>query len=161
MAASRFWLSLLLHLLVAPIQVARAMGFAFVDHPKAVGWDGFDMGLLKEAPLWVQQAYHNELCKMIRAKDFPVCYHRWIAMLAMKPGEDPRELGRRRDLWVTCHAQKLIMRLLQPEYDDAVTGTAGGQQGVPGSQGGYQRARGGCTEHLAICLSVCPCYMRA
>ena len=57
-------------------------------------------------------------------------------MLAMKPGEDPRELGRRRDLWLMPHGQKLVMRLLQTEYDRAA------DESVPGGQAGFTRHRG-------------------
>ena len=57
-------------------------------------------------------------------------------MLAMKPGEDPRELGRRRDLWLMPHGQKLVMRLLQTEYDRAA------DESVPGGQAGFTSRRG-------------------
>ena len=37
----------------------------------------------------------------------------------MKPGEDPSELGRRRDIWLECHGLKLMMWLLGNEYERA------------------------------------------
>ena len=53
-------------------------------------------------------------------------------MLAMKGAdEDPRELERRRDLWLTCHGQKLIMRMINDEYAQAA------EASVPNSQAGY------------------------
>ena len=57
-------------------------------------------------------------------------------MLAMKPGEDVYDLSRRRDLWLMPHGQKLVMRLLQTEYDRAAQGT------VPGGQAGFTFGRG-------------------
>ena len=47
---------------------------------------------------------------------------------AMKPGEDPKELERRRDLWVQPQSLKGLMRMLLPEYDKACARV------VPGSQ---------------------------
>ena len=40
-------------------------------------------------------------------------------MLEMKPGEDPIDLSRRRDLWLECHGSKLTMWMLGGEYDSA------------------------------------------
>ena len=107
----------------------------------AVGDDGFSAYLLRRAPETVKARYHASLTTLMRSRKFPVEYSRWNAMLAMKKGEDPKELGRRRDLWVTCHAQKMIMRMIQPEYDDAVRNEAMGSQaaGVAGR---------GATEHV-------------
>ena len=42
-------------------------------------------------------------------------------MLAMKPGEDPADLARRRDLWLECHGSKLTMWLLGAEYEEAAS----------------------------------------
>lgn len=58
-------------------------------------------------------------------------------MLAMKPGEDARDLTRRRDLWITCHGQKLLMRMLNTEYERAADAS------VPGSAAGFTRGRDG------------------
>ena len=49
----------------------------------------------------------------------------------MKPGEDPRELGRRRDLWLMPHSLKIMARILNHELERAAGGS------VPGSQAGF------------------------
>eukprot|EP00965_Chrysotila_dentata_P065638 2175213-Pleurochrysis_carterae.AAC.2 len=36
----------------------------------------------------------------------------------MKPGEDPFELGRRRDIWLQCHSIKYVSRMLEAEYNE-------------------------------------------
>ena len=65
-------------------------------------------------------------------------------MLAVKSAdEDPRSLERRRDLWVVCHGQKIIMRMLNAEYERAA------EAGVPLTQSGYARGRG-TTEQILV-----------
>ena len=50
---------------------------------------------------------------MVRARAWPPEWKKWMAMLAMKKDEDPaRDLTRRQDLWVTCHGQKIVMRMM-------------------------------------------------
>ena len=57
-------------------------------------------------------------------------------MLAVKSAdEDPKDISRRRDLWVVCHGQKIIMRMLNREYEKAA------RNSVPLSQAGYARGR--------------------
>eukprot|EP00965_Chrysotila_dentata_P235287 6200657-Pleurochrysis_carterae.AAC.4 len=34
----------------------------------------------------------------------------------MKPGEDPFELERRRDIWLQCHSMKYVCRMLEAEH---------------------------------------------
>ena len=71
------------------------------------------------------------------------------AMLSIKSNdEDPRDLARRRDLWVVCHGQKLIMRILNPEYERAA------DAGVPLSQSGYARGRGTTEQVFAARLAL-------
>jgi len=114
---------------------------------KATGYDGFNAYLVRKAPKTVQQQYHNAISGMIRTREFPAAYHHWIASLAMKKDEDPRELGRRRDLWTSTHGQKIIMRMLQPEYDRAA------RQSVPASQAGWENGRGAPEQTLALHLA--------
>ena len=89
------------------------------DKAKAVGPDGFNAYLLRMAPLNMQKMYWRAICEMVRTSTYPPEYKEWTAMLAMKPGEDARDLTRRRDLWITCHGQKIIMRMLNTEYERA------------------------------------------
>ena len=71
---------------------------------KGVGVDGFNGYLLRQAPEAVRAEYWSLICTMIDTAQYPPEYKQWVAMLAMKGAdEDPRELGRRRDLWVVCH----------------------------------------------------------
>ena len=89
------------------------------EKEKGVGVDGWNAYLLRMAPEEVQKEYWEALCGMITTTTFPPEYKKWVAMLAMKKDEDPRDLTRRRDLWVVCHGQKLIMRMLNTEYEKA------------------------------------------
>ena len=102
---------------------------------------------MRMAPETVQRAYWEALCDMIQTCTFPTQWKEWIAMLAMKPGEDPAQLGRRRDLWITCGGQKIVMLMLQGEYKrvaDAV---------VPSSQAGYGRDRNASEQTLVVRLA--------
>ena len=72
--------------------------------------------------------------KMIRARAFPEEWREKVAMLFMKPGEDPCELGRRRDIWLECHGLKLTMWMLGNEYERAA------QTVIPESQAGTYKA---------------------
>ena len=115
---------------------------------KGVGVDGFNSYLLRKASPTIQRTYWQALCAMIRTREFPDEYREWVAMLAIKSAdEDPRQLERRRDLWVTCHGQKLIMRMINKEYErtsDEVT---------PSSQAGYAQRRNACEQTLVIRLA--------
>ena len=64
----------------------------------------------------------------------------------MKKDEDPRELSRRRDLWLVPHGQKLCMRLILGEYDDAA------HKHVPASQAGFTYRRGAPEQMLMLKL---------
>jgi hypothetical protein len=77
-----------------------------------------DVSTLKKIMEWIQPsqtAAHVDV-----AKD-PKEWNEWIAILAMKPGEDPKTLERRRDLWLQCHSMKCVMRMI---LRSAVEGTA-------------------------------------
>ena len=120
---------------------------AKADKSKAVGADGFNMYLLRMAPAEVQELYWHLLREMVSTSTYPAEYRQWTAMLAMKPGEDARDLTRRRDLWVTCHAQKLLMRMLNTEYERAA------DEAVPGSAAGFTRGRNGPEGTLVLRLA--------
>ena len=72
---------------------------------------------------------------MVREGAYPRVWNEWIAMLAMKPGEDAKELNRRRDLWLQCHSMKCLMRMLVPEYERACHASVGV------SQAGWEKDR--------------------
>ena len=58
------------------------------------------LNLLRIATEDIQKDYWRLLVRIVETKAYPREWNDWIAMLAMKPGEDPKELERRRDLWV-------------------------------------------------------------
>jgi hypothetical protein len=93
---------------------------------KGVGVDGWNAYLLRKSPVNVRRAYWECLVEMIQTMTFPTEYKQWVAMLAIKSAdENPRDLARRRDLWIVCHGQKIIMRMLNPEYERARDDGAG------------------------------------
>ena len=63
-----------------------------------VGSDGFSAYLLRKAPEAERKAYWRALQGCVRERRFPGAWKEVLALLVMKPGEDPRELGRRRDI---------------------------------------------------------------
>ena len=75
---------------------------------KGMGVDGFNAYLLntKLCPEGVRRHYCACLHAMIREREFPERFREWRCVLAMKKGEDPRVVHRRRDLWLVPHAQK-------------------------------------------------------
>ena len=85
---------------------------------------------------------------MIHTNEYPAEYKRWIAMLAVKSAdEDPKDISRRRDLWVVCHGQKIVMRMLNREYETAA------RNSVPLSQAGYARDRNAPEQALVMRLA--------
>jgi hypothetical protein len=72
-------------------------------------------------PQPMQKRYWTILREIVRRKAYPKEWNEWIAILAMKPGEDPKTLERRRDLWLQCHSMKCVMRMI---LRSAVEGTA-------------------------------------
>jgi ribonuclease HI len=111
---------------------------------KAVGSDGWNASLLKRASKRVRTRYWKALKVMADEGRYPEEWKQWIAMLAMKGGEHPARLGRRRDLWLVPHGQKILMRMVNPEYDRVA-----GEQ-VPGSQAGFERYRGTTEQTAAL-----------
>eukprot|EP00965_Chrysotila_dentata_P210301 6185814-Pleurochrysis_carterae.AAC.1 len=88
----------------------------FQQH-KGLGSDGFDRYIIKNAPHDVQELYHQVIKDILTMEGYPTEWNEWMAVLMMKPGEDPFELGRRRDIWLQCHSMQCACRLLETEYN--------------------------------------------
>ena len=113
-----------------------------------VGADGFNAYTLRHATTAIQEEYWQLLVQMIHTNEYPAEYKRWIAMLAVKSAdEDPKDISRRRDLWVVCHGQKIVMRMLNREYETAA------RNSVPLSQAGYARDRNAPEQALVMRLA--------
>jgi len=84
--------------------------------------------------------------EIVRSKRYPAEWNEWIAMLAMKPGEDPKEFSRRRDLWLQCHSVKLVERMLKPHYDEVAW------ESVLRSQAGFTEGRNAPEQSLVLRL---------
>lgn len=95
---------------------AIAKGF---KRGKGVGIDGFDGYLIRLLPEQMQYRYWKILRGIATRGAFPSEWNEWIAVLALKPGEDPKNLERRRDLWLQCHTMKCLFRMLLPAYEAA------------------------------------------
>eukprot|EP00965_Chrysotila_dentata_P213544 6187681-Pleurochrysis_carterae.AAC.2 len=89
----------------------------FQQH-KGLGSDGFDGYLIRNAPQQLQNSYHEVVRDILIQEDYPTEWNEWIAVLMMKPGEDPFKLGRRRDIWLQCHSMKYVCRMLEAEYNE-------------------------------------------
>ena len=111
-----------------------------------VGVDGFPAYILRKMPIQVRKDYHKDLAGIVASGDYPADWKQWVALLAMKPGEDARELGRRRDLWLAPHALKLVTRCLTKEFDRAVHHTA------PASNTGFTAGAGATAQTLTLKL---------
>jgi len=68
--------------------------------------------LVRILPKKARRRYWRILKGMVERNTYPQEWNEWIAMLAMKPGEDPTDLGRRRDLWLQCHSMKCLFRMI-------------------------------------------------
>ena len=113
---------------------------------KGLGIDGFDAYTLKWLTEEMFEDYHHIMRHMIRCRDFPHEWNSWIALLALKPDEDPKKLGRRRDLWLQCHNAKITERLLMAEYDHASWNRG------PASQAGFEKERNAPEQTMALRL---------
>eukprot|EP00965_Chrysotila_dentata_P053670 1780488-Pleurochrysis_carterae.AAC.4 len=71
----------------------------FQQH-KGLGSDGFDGYLIRNATQDIQEIYHEVIKEILTEEDYPTEWNEWIAVLMMKPGEDPFEVGRRRNIWL-------------------------------------------------------------
>ena len=85
---------------------------------EGTGVDGWSDYLLKGASKGVNMKYYEVIKEMMVTREFPEEWKEWTATFAMKPGEDPREPGRRKDLWCTCAGQKLVARILGALYEE-------------------------------------------
>lgn len=56
---------------------------------------------------------------VLTSQDFPADWKLWECVLLMKPGEDPRDFGRRRDVWLMPHSLKVAGRMLMCEFESA------------------------------------------
>ena len=99
--------------------------------------DGFSVYVLKQAPWKVRRAFWEETRNVVTTGDIPRAWRDWVAMLAMKPGEEADDLSRRRDLWLVAGMQKIVQICMKEEYERA------GDDTVPGSASGFTRMRNG------------------
>eukprot|EP00965_Chrysotila_dentata_P097061 3208342-Pleurochrysis_carterae.AAC.2 len=98
---------------------------------KGLGIDGFDGYLIRNATQEIQDIYHEVIKDILIQEDYPTEWNEWIAVLMMKPGEDPFELGRRRDIWLQYHSMKHECRMLEPGYNEVA------DKHVPNTQAGW------------------------
>eukprot|EP00965_Chrysotila_dentata_P078304 2580823-Pleurochrysis_carterae.AAC.1 len=74
--------------------------------------------LIKNATQEIQDIYHEVIKDILVEEDYRTEWSKWIAVLKMmKPGEDPFELGRRRDIWLQCHSVKYVCRIMEAGYN--------------------------------------------
>ena len=101
---------------------AIAKGF---KRGKGLGVDGFDGYLIRLLPRRMQRRYWTILRGIARTEQYPTEWNEWIAVLANKPGEDPKTLERRRDLWLQCHSMKCMFRMILPVYEGVAEACVG------------------------------------
>eukprot|EP00965_Chrysotila_dentata_P129715 4288442-Pleurochrysis_carterae.AAC.1 len=99
---------------------------------KGLGTDGFDGYLIRNATQEIQDIYHETIKGILTEEDYPIKWNEWMAGLRTKPGEDPFELGRRRDVWLQCHSVKYVCRMLETEYNEVAC------KHVPITQAGWK-----------------------
>ena len=92
---------------------------------KGLGGDGFDGYMVRVMGERMQKRYWRILRGMVKAQRYPAGWNEWIAMLLMKPGEDPKNLERRRDIWLQCHSLKCVTRMILPAYEGATDRNVG------------------------------------
>jgi hypothetical protein len=109
----------------------RAIGRAGAD--VGVGSDGYSGYLTRKASLASRRLYFDIMRDVLEGHDFPQEWKLWECVLLMKPGEDPREFGRRRDIWLMPDSLKVAARMLMCEYEE-VCGRY-----VPASQSGFSQ----------------------
>jgi hypothetical protein len=122
----------------------RAVGRAGAD--VGVGADGYSGYLTRKASLASRCLYFDIMRDVLEGHDFPQEWKLWECVLLMKPGEDPREFGRRRDIWLMPHSLKVAARMLMCEYED-VCGRY-----VPASQSGFSQDANAPAQTLAMRL---------
>ena len=122
----------------------RAVGRAGAD--VGVGADGYSGYLTRKASGEVRRVYYETLLDMLTAHSFPPEWKLWECVLLMKPGEDPREFGRRRDIWLMPHSLKVASRMLMFEYEEVAC------RYVPSSQSGFTKDHNACAQTLVMRL---------
>ena len=103
---------------------------------KGVGVDGWSVRLAQEQSELCMWWHYQWVREAMERVEIPQSYSEWVAILLNKPGEDPRKLGRKRDIWLMCHGLKVMTMLMQGEYE-RLAGVEGS-----GSQGGWEVGRG-------------------
>ena len=80
---------------------------------KGVGVDGWSLKLAQQLGDKEMAMYYRWVMGCIRKAEVSDTYGRWIALLIDKKGEDRRNLGRKRDLWLMCHGLKVITMVIK------------------------------------------------
>ena len=110
----------------------KAVGKAVARKASA---DGFSVYVLKQATWGVRRAFWEETRNVITTGDIPRAWRDWVAMLAMKPGEEANDLSRRRDLWLVAGMQKIVQICMKEEYERNGRGTIRCRARRQGSRG--------------------------
>ena len=112
----------------------------------AVGVDGWSKVLGGKASDYVLGLHYDWIRECMREATFSESYSEWIALLLMKPGEDPSKVGRRRDIWLMSHGLKVVTLMVKEEYDRVAE--------VEGdcSQSGFTKRRGAPESNLVLRL---------
>ena len=129
-----------------------AVGRAGAD--VGVGSDGYCGYLMRKAPLAVRRLYFDALRGVLTSCDFPTEWKLWECVLLMKPGEDPRDFGRRRDVWLMPHSLKVAARMLMCEFERACEGY------VPASQSGFSQDANAPSQTLVLRMHRERCHER-
>ena len=108
---------------------------------KAVGIDGWNAYLLRRAPTAIQERYWHLLRACVESNNYPTEWRQWIAMISLKAGGNAHVMNTYRDLWIVPQGQKLLMRMLNVEYERVARKT------IPGSQAGWSPGRA-CPEQV-------------
>ena len=108
---------------------------------KGMGMDGLDLYLIRLAPKNIRIRFVQLIREMVITRQYPMEWSEWIALLVMKPGEDPYDLQRRRDIWLQSHAMKMVEAMLLEEYEEVAKAQ------VPCEQAGWTAQRNG-AEHV-------------
>ena len=130
----------------------RAVGRAGAD--VGVGSDGYCGYLMRKAPLPIRRLYFDALRDVLTSHDFPKEWKLWECVLLMKPGEDPRDFGRRRDVWLMPHSLKVAGRMLMCEFESACEGY------VPASQSGFSQDANAPSQTLILRMHRERCHQR-
>ena len=119
-----------------------------------VGSDGYCGYLMRKAPMHVRCLYFDALRKVLTSHDFSEEWKLWECVLLMKPGEDPRGFGRRRDVWLMPHSLKVAARMLMCEFESACEGY------VPASQSGFSQDANAPSQTLILRMHRERCHER-